>query len=908
MYLGVTQLENFNYKKTILAVLIGAYASGGFAQELANKEKNETEVISVTGLKGSNLRALNNKRYSDSIVDGISSEDLGKFPDQNVAESLQRITGISIDRNGGEGQFITVRGFGPEFNSVLYNGRVLATENSGREFSFDVLAAEAISGADAYKSATSELISGGIGATINLTTAKPMDVKGTRAAFSTKATHDTLSQATFPQASGVYSISNDTFGALVSLNYVEREYRVDTASTNGWLIDDISYVPNQTGSGDFSNVRMPRGIDFKTDEGTRERLGGTIVIQAKPTDNIEMTLDILYSKFTVKSSVMTSANWMHNWTDGIEYATVDENNTLLAYQYDDTRNFAADFVQQSYNRPTESKQIGFNLNWVASDDLLVTFDTAFSNAVNDSGGTGKFVITGSPEANPHYSFTPGDDYGSLVFDRSVDASTLRSHGTTLNGSDVSDQISQTSLDAEYILDTEYTDKVTVGVYTSNRTKGGNNYSSFNGGVFSGYGFDVPDDIFQAADQSDFLDGNVPSTWFTFDPYEYVDFLWSDAHIQEFIIDAEHNLADTIQLRKDNGGAYPRLQQDSIHAVNEKVYEAFVKLDIRAEFGDISMSGNVGLRYSKTDLVSTGYTSFLTDITQNPNDPTGLILQYSDSTQITETNDYSYLLPSLNLKFDVTDEQVVRFSSSKSIARPTLGRLSPGLGGYNGRLNASTASGGNPQLNPYESLNLDLSWSWYYDEASHLGAAVFSKDVDNFIAQVTKPEIVLENNEFGEFLVTRSHNAESAKISGLELSLLHTFESGYGLQANYTFVESDDDYNAITNPDAFALEGLSNSYNLIAFYDANDIQLRIAYNWRDEFLQSALGNQSQPEMVEAYGQLDLSASYDITEKVTIFAEGTNVTNENTRSFSIYQERYLDYTDTGARFSIGVRANF
>jgi hypothetical protein len=186
------------FKRKTLTTAVALICAGGtmtFTAGAAAQQADDASVIEevvVTGIRASMQRAMDVKREAGMIVDGIAAEDLGKFPDQNVAESLQRITGISIDRDGGEGRKVTVRGFGPEFTAVLYNGRVLATEGQGRDFSFDVLAADVINGADAYKTTTADMLAGGIGATINLSTAKPMDNPGLNSAFTVKGTYDTL--------------------------------------------------------------------------------------------------------------------------------------------------------------------------------------------------------------------------------------------------------------------------------------------------------------------------------------------------------------------------------------------------------------------------------------------------------------------------------------------------------------------------------------------------------------------------------------------------------------------------------------------------------------------------------------------------------------------------------------------
>jgi TonB-dependent receptor len=166
------------------------------------------EEVVVTGIRGSLSESAEIKHRSNLILDSITSEDLGKFPDSNVAESLQRIPGVSIDRSGGEGRFVTVRGFGPEFNTVLINGRSFASDNEGREFSFDLLAAELIAGADIQKSAVASVPDGGIGATINIKTPRPLDLGGFQSIVSGKGLYEDLSEEITPQG---FALLSDVF-------------------------------------------------------------------------------------------------------------------------------------------------------------------------------------------------------------------------------------------------------------------------------------------------------------------------------------------------------------------------------------------------------------------------------------------------------------------------------------------------------------------------------------------------------------------------------------------------------------------------------------------------------------------------------------------------------------------------
>ena len=229
---------SFNKKSALSLAIAGVLASGHVAAQEAEgaTAEKDIEVIEVRGLISSLKRSFSDKKEALIVSDGISAEDLGKFPDQNVAESLQRITGVAIDRSGGEGQLISVRGFGPQFNLVTVNGRQIATERAGREFSFDTLASELISGADIYKTSNAANQEGGIGSYINLNTAKPFDLDGFKAVGNVKATYDSLSESTTPAFSGLISdtFMEDKLGVLASLSVQKRDAQINQADTRGF--------------------------------------------------------------------------------------------------------------------------------------------------------------------------------------------------------------------------------------------------------------------------------------------------------------------------------------------------------------------------------------------------------------------------------------------------------------------------------------------------------------------------------------------------------------------------------------------------------------------------------------------------------------------------------------------------
>ena len=309
---GIDMSDNKYQKKrlnlAISAALLTMLSATSFAQDTVSKEN--VEVIEVKGIRGSMIKAMDIKRTSSGVVDAIAAEDIGKFPDQNLAESMQRVSGVSIDRSGGEGQKITVRGFGPEFNNVLVNGRKMASDSEGRDFNFDILAAELVSGVDIHKTSNSALPSGGIGSTVNIQTAKPFAIGEFKAVGSIKAQYDENSSETSPQFSGLISnvFADDKFGALLSFSHQQTQGRSNEAQVDNWVAD--AEIPSEQITGSpTAHTFFPQNYDHRVVFDERTRTGGTLVLQYRPTDNLEITADALYSTFEVETNSSSMGLW-----------------------------------------------------------------------------------------------------------------------------------------------------------------------------------------------------------------------------------------------------------------------------------------------------------------------------------------------------------------------------------------------------------------------------------------------------------------------------------------------------------------------------------------------------------------------------------------------------------------------
>jgi TonB-dependent receptor len=328
----------------------------------------------------------------------------------------------------------------------------------------------------------------------------------------------------------------------------------------------------------------------------------------------------------------------------------------------------------------------------------------------------------------------------------------------------------------------------------------------------------------------------------------------------------------------------------------------------------------GVRYSATDVKSDGTTQVLQSLEREstlPGEPPSpwLVQNYADAagTAVTIDSDYDNWLPSINATLEVTPDFYIRSAVSETLTRPTLSALAPYTTYQTTTVSTRTAMGGNPNLKPYKSMNYDVSFEYYYGDSNILSLALYQKDIKDFIVRYSSPETIpgieVEDPSWREFMVTRPQNSKSAKIEGAEINVTHLFDSGLGITANYTFVNSSASLSEASDAEQFALPGLSDTGNLSVFYGQGNFEGRIAYNYRTSFLGLVFnGPANEPVHYDDYGTLDFSVNYDLTDVLTLFVEGINVTGETVNKYGRYENQFVGYEDTGALYTVGVRANF
>ena len=972
--------------------------------------------IVVTGIRASLRESIDIKRNAQGIVDAISAEDIGKFPDTNLAESLQRITGVSIDRANGEGQFVTVRGFGPEYNLVVLNGRQLPTSVIGdgnsapasRSFDFANLASEGIAALEVYKSGRASVPSGGIGSTINIRTPRPLDKLGLRGSISVKGVIDTSQNGKndiTPEVSGIVSdtFADGRFGILLTGAYQRRNASVNQANVgyrDGYLGSENNWgslaqpgdpraanITNRPGPNDVYAV--PQNASYDINDFRRERINGQLVLQARPIDSVTATVDYTYSRYEAETRNANVGIWFnHNdtssaWTDGPIAGPVfyTERFPLPAPVPGDTPQQTAEkqnaaLKDLSYSGAltkfrTENKSLGGNLTWDAPGGMTISVDahhsTAESKPTNKYGnsnsvGTAIFGIQ-SQTINfdnklPVLSFNlyPGLD--------PLDKSIIVPTGNAFRNSYFRDRIDQVQVKGHYEHDGPLLDSLDFGfAYTDNKVRSA--YGVLQNDTWGGVGGDTiaqrataaaaaSDDLFSLVTIPDKFSGISGAN----DPAVIPSFYRYDFERLVSILDQNYGICG------GDGNCLTPYTTD--RRIVEKTVAPYIQ--INGKFDLFSNPGHLiaGLRYESTDISSSALVPIPTATRQNsPNEFN--ILPTTNNGFTTFSGSYDNWLPSVDFDVSPLTNVKLRASYSHTITRADYGSLQGGRTlDQLFRIGGGTGSQGNPNLIPYKSKNIDLSAEWYYGPESYISVGYFHKNVSNYISStqvstnafgLTTPVQVLNgvtqygpryqaainalgaNATFGairdyidtnfpgtvvngtilaqpddplvNFVISQPFNSDqTAKIDGFEFAIQHNFwNTGFGTILNYTIVNSNQNYDntlpASTTPTQFAITGISDSANAVAFYDKNGIQARVAYNWRDQFLA---GGGLNPFYTEPYGQLDASASLTFFRNITAFVEAINLTGEDRRGHRRSDRNVTFVVKQDARYSAGLRFAF
>jgi TonB-dependent receptor len=955
------------------------------AQTNDAEEAGMMEEVMVTGIRRSLLDSAAIKRDSDGVVDAISAEDIGKFPDTNLAEALSRVTGVSIDRNSpggpaGEGQRITVRGIGPDYNLVLLNGRQMpattvqdTAPSNSRAFDFSNLASEAVSGVDVYKTSMSNIPTGGIGATVNIRTARPLDIGERNLSLGAKAVTDTSAQSSSwtPEVSGIYSdvFADGKFGITLTGIYQEREFGYNQASTsNGWRFTPGDCTtcwgqipqPGDPGSENIVNrpgpddlYGVPQNLRYSLNDVQRERTNGQLVLQWRPVENLTATLDYTYSELEIQTQRSETSTWFNfgpsesAWTDGPVAAPITYKEFYDGYPSD----IIADGAKFGVN--TELDSIGLNVEWDVRDGLGFALD--MHSSTSESGRASPYGTNAVLSGVGFQRGTTGVDFSQdfpvvsiEVPNGQLDPSVMLTGGASFRNSYMKAEVEQLDLSGYFDLnDTMSLDFGVTATEVNNRSAYANVQYDNWGGI--GSADQYPDDIWHVRDIRSAFD-NIPGSG---NP---------DLFNQMFVWDFDQMIPIAEAARGQSLRASDVFDTD--RRTKEETTSAYLQYHWNFDIGSMNSNFRAGVRYEDTDVTSSALVPIATSVRWVGTNEYSVQFGAPDFTTL--DGSYDYWLPNFDFNIEVAEDMIVRASYSKTIGRPGWGDIQGGqtLAGLI-RIDGGTGQQGDPGLKPLESQNYDFSFEWYYGEGSYFSVGYFLKDVKNYVGVSTiedtpfslphpaqgawygeanaatggdddlvairqyifetygdSPYVQIDGvDASGNFTgyiegqpgdaitvfdITVPSNQQDAEIDGWEIALQHIFgESGFGVIANYTMVDSDLSYNNASLNDQFAIEGLSDSYNLVAFYDKNGWIARLAYNWRDEFLSTRNFEGPNPLYVDEYAQLDALVSYTFNNGVTLFAEGFNLTDEYLRVHGRADLMTNFVTQTGPRYGLGVR---
>ncbi len=907
----------------------------------------ELEEIVVTGIRGSLQRSLDIKREASGVVDVITSEDIGKFPDSNVAASLQRVPGVSIQRSGtrGEPTGITVRGFGGDFNETLYDGRRISTASGGRSVDFSTVGADFVGAMHVMKTPDITLSSSSIGATVNILYPKPFDQLGTRFVTSASGTMQDEASDITPTVGALFSttFANDTMGLLVDGIYTERATDTNRVFVSGWEGSDelaacqmtATCTSDELAAGDIVGWWQQQ-YGAEQSQVTDERIDGRIAFQWRPSDNTLLTIDDNYSRQKVTTETYGFALWFNR--PDLRNITLDENGTVIDYIQPGTPmdlNASINTVQLKTN------QVGVNFKIDASENLHFDIDASYAKSWqnpdgerNDGadigyGGTlgtalGVRVSGDSSDTLPQLTtYGPSGDPS-----RYLDPSVIGSHVLVRMQQENTDTIKQGRFTATWEQDDLKLD-LGVSYLDDNFTlQNSNTFANNFWQAYSGYGAPsgrssgvvVPESLYRGTiSTGGFIPGfsgggALPPELLVYNPRDLYAFLEGLGNPQAQTIDGFNygccDYTGSLDLQLDPG---------SIQDITEKTFAAFIRANFNTEIGDMPFHFSAGVRNERTDVTSSGQGRVPILLEQSEADPTLLTTTFSDTQPITTKSDYSFLLPSLSTKLEVTPEVHLRFAASRTLTRPAINFLTPVLNvGSLPRVGALTATGGNPALKPYLSDNFDFAVEWYYQQNSYAAANYFIKDVTNFIVQGTQRQSINDvidptTGKVAEYTVAQRVNGPDATIDGFEFAWQHVFgDTGFGFNANITLVDTNRPYDRTDiSQSGFAVTGLADSANFVGFYDKNGFEVRVAANWRDEYLLQFGQNQNnskfgaEPTFVNSSLQIDVSTSYQLTEQINVFFEALNVTNDTMSTHGRFDNQLLDVFAYGRRYALGVR---
>ncbi|MFT4248429.1 MAG: TonB-dependent receptor [Pseudomonas sp.] len=848
-----------------LAITLTILAPSALAQDTTatagGSEPSTLDTVQVSGYRASLLKAIDNKRTADAIVDSINAEDIGKFPDANVAESLSHIPGVAVDYAYGEGEKVSIQGTDPALNRTLLNGQTVASTDWGgssysqtRTFNYSTLAPELLSAAEVYKTPEARIVEGSVGGTVILHTRKPLDMQANTVTGSAGMGYNDRSDRYRPNGSVLYSWKNSagSFGVLASYmhrdEWIQREgidvYGYPTVASAGF---PSSVVAN---AGD---AVYPNSVSTGLIKQHRRRDTTSVDIQFKPNDRLEFNLNALY----VDADYTYFNNSRYSYAAGSPSAAtsldiVDGVATRGSFSDSAVTEHDATYKKTAVKTTSVTGQMDFHGdNWSM---------TAVAGATKSTGGVQKQYFMELPEYNG-YSYSIDHDKVALNYANASDPSTIEvSDGSWIGA------IGKTPLtDQEKYLQLDFSRDIQLGpfyqiLWGAKHEDHDNTQSVWSLGLYADGDITLAD-VGGGYTDSDYLSG-ISAT----DDMRH----WA-------LISQKAMVAYLDRLAA--GGSYTQTYASSyaIHEVNNSGY-------LQGNFSGDRYRGNIGVRYAHTMDDMAGYN----------------VLSTGTVTPVDVTQRYGKWLPSANFVYDLSDDLLLRLAAARTIARPRYQDLAPSVTQNDTVL---SATGGNPYLKPYQSNNYNASLEWYYATDTLLSLDLFYKDIASYVVTKTSEEVLYNSSTGGydTYTTTRPYNAANATVRGFSLAWQGALGAGFGLIANYTFsdAKASVDYNLPYNS--------RNAVNLTPYWEQGPWSVRVTGSWRSKYF-TGIGRVGAKLMTAAYTNLGLAVSYQFTPSLQLDIDASNLLDEEYYNYNGSTREPMSIYKSGRIFDATLRFKF
>jgi TonB-dependent receptor len=943
-------------RHSVIALAIGMLLSAGVqAQEAtaasdeakkadATESANATELdaVVVRGVRGAIMRAQDIKRDADTFVDSVTALDIGALPDRSITETLSRIPGVTIDHflSAGDPEHFSAEGNGVQVRGLTQvrselNGRDSFSASGGRNLSFQDVPSELMAGVDVYKNQTAEMIEGGLGGTVNLRTRMPFDFEGQKIGLTFSQNYGDFIEESKPSYSALYSNRWDTsfgeFGILVDIARSELATRTDGLFVRPFFKNDNNDLNND---GTNDETWLPRGADWRTLEFERQRDGAYIALQFRPSDDIELYATAFQSKYDEvwnEDAIFVQNDPTQVSIDASQPYQLDAGNVFRSGRLTSPNGVPMGTDIRASHRDSKTTDVSFGLKWVLSDDTEFSTDMQYIKATTK--GLDSTVSLGIDV--PYIDIALGGGVPTIGINEDFTTNPDNYYwGFTMDHRDdnVADSLAWRA-DLKHRFDGGFFKGFKTGVRLTQR-----NATTIDTGynwqpVFQpwmrwwalpGTGPLPPLDLNSEVNSSltnlntfnNFYRGgaNTPGAFIA--PVLATALGFPDSY------QAIHDAASPFYLCC-YAGAYQTLVPSEQHTNIQKETTESAYFMLNFGLDEHMLDGNVGVRVVRTENAAAGYLTF-------PNVVYAPYLGAGEFEPISARNSYTDVLPSVNVRWEPVDDLIVRFAASKAVARPDFSDMqayqilnadvrdgvtpptTPGATLPVTDLELTGSSYDNPYLEPMKANQFDLSLEWYFDPDRGGMAWVnfFHKDIKDYFRRqsqlVAFPGV--DGNQY-DYLITRPVNIGTARITGAEVGWNQFFEflpspfDGLGMSMNYTYINSST--NVPNDPDVVPVDtdgtlfgdlpadGLSeHSYNIAAFYEKGPLQMRLAYNWRSEYLLAVGANGYNggdggiawklPVYSDDFGQLDGSIFYRFNDNFQIGLEVNNINNAEQRT--------------------------